>query len=706
MLARLAAIAKRLPERFGFQFVHGRRDRLGDVKSWLRDAMPEGRVGAPVSEPYAEHSTTALAIEILSCDSAAVGWELRRKGEEEPIEEHPVLDLFRSPNPFMLGEQLFTGTYVVDHLFGEAWWYFPDLIVGKEAGALERLESGGELWLIDPRRMEYRIKGGEIQWRLNQGNGELMTLDPEKLVQFKRFNPYDPFRGLSKMASIIAEVESDVAASRYNRAFFNDQNGVPTGLIIPSTPKQGGMSLPLDDAGRREFLRTFNDKHAKRRGIGMLPPGYSWIDMGISQRDMDYRGLREYSREEVLALWGVPPFLAGVLDKANYANAREQKEVYWQGTVTRFLKRYASVLTYDFLPKVGLGEYSLTPKWDTVKALLENLAEKTEVASKWFALGIPKKVINERLEMGWNEEDIADYSDGYLPLNLIPTGSIGDAFRNPPPPPDTEPGEEEIEEEEEERALVRTKDARETRRAATWKNLIVRSRDLEVAFDRVMRSHFKSIEQEALATIDSFKGWTARLTKNEEGLEVFDLAGADRKLVRRTKPHHAAALKRGGQTVLADIGIAINFDVNDPLVIAALTELSAKIKAVNRTVEAALRRSLTEGIAARETIDQLRDRVQQVTRVSLGRSRTIARTETGRAFNSGRNLSMKQAGITKHEWLSARDPDVRDSHFAVDGEVANIGEPFGNGLLFPQDPAGPPGEIINCRCVAVPVTTR
>ena len=55
---------------------------------------------------------------------------------------------------------------------------------------------------------------------------------------------------------------------------------------------------------------------------------------------------------------------------------------------------------------------------------------------------------------------------------------------------------------------------------------------------------------------------------------------------------------------------------------------------------------------------------------------------------------------------------VRDSHAAVgvDGQVRDIGDPFvlGDGvtLLYPLDPSGPPGDVINCRCVAIPVVAE
>ena len=59
------------------------------------------------------------------------------------------------------------------------------------------------------------------------------------------------------------------------------------------------------------------------------------------------------------------------------------------------------------------------------------------------------------------------------------------------------------------------------------------------------------------------------------------------------------------------------------------------------------------------------------------------------------------------QWLSARDEDVRESHVSEDGHVVKIGEPFPTtGLQFPSDPGGPPEEVINCRCVVLPVVKK
>jgi len=88
--------------------------------------------------------------------------------------------------------------------------------------------------------------------------------------------------------------------------------------------------------------------------------------------------------------------------------------------------------------------------------------------------------------------------------------------------------------------------------------------------------------------------------------------------------------------------------------------------------------------------------------LSPGRASRIARTETAAATNYGKMEGYKAANVKRIEWVSMDDGNVRDSH-DITGETIAVGETFSNGLQYPLDPAGPPEEVINCRCTALPV---
>jgi uncharacterized protein with gpF-like domain len=67
---------------------------------------------------------------------------------------------------------------------------------------------------------------------------------------------------------------------------------------------------------------------------------------------------------------------------------------------------------------------------------------------------------------------------------------------------------------------------------------------------------------------------------------------------------------------------------------------------------------------------------------------------------------MQDAGISKKQWLTSGNPNVREAHEEANGQVVGADESFevgGEQLRFPGDPDGSPENIINCHCVAIPV---
>lgn len=79
-----------------------------------------------------------------------------------------------------------------------------------------------------------------------------------------------------------------------------------------------------------------------------------------------------------------------------------------------------------------------------------------------------------------------------------------------------------------------------------------------------------------------------------------------------------------------------------------------------------------------------------------------ARTAMTAAQNAGRVEMLHRAqglGVKcRKRWMATLDSRTRDSHQEMDGEVVGVDDEFSNGLLYPGDPNGAPGEVYNCRC--------
>lgn len=124
---------------------------------------------------------------------------------------------------------------------------------------------------------------------------------------------------------------------------------------------------------------------------------------------------------------------------------------------------------------------------------------------------------------------------------------------------------------------------------------------------------------------------------------------------------------------------------------------------------------ISDGANLGESNQDIAVRVEQVLQVNgsenwPGRARVIAITETNRAYNSGQYagalLSEQEEGVPLlKEWsahMHGKGAErTRDTHRAADGQRRRLREPFDVGgfpLMYPGDPAGPPQEVISCRC--------
>lgn len=94
------------------------------------------------------------------------------------------------------------------------------------------------------------------------------------------------------------------------------------------------------------------------------------------------------------------------------------------------------------------------------------------------------------------------------------------------------------------------------------------------------------------------------------------------------------------------------------------------------------------------------------------RARTVARTETMAAVNGGvfraAVLDARERGdvAPAKVWLATEDTRTRPTHDQADGQRTLLESPFrvgGSDLMFPGDPRGAAGEVINCRCTMLPV---
>lgn len=736
---------------FRVKFLHGDGGAMGAyANQWLRGSEAGGRDAITLDAPYRQHAVINQAVSTVAADFASVEWAAYPatgtvRNQTTPIDEHEALTWFENPAPGMTRRDLLEASAIFFILNGEAWWNYPDVII-QPRGMMEsgRLASGG-LELLAPESVVWDTADATRPPILRDAKTR-QPIDLETLTLFRAFNPYG-MRGIGKIDPLRRDLRADLGAAAWNEWALADRNGMPNLVLKPPAAGTGGATGTPEkrEQVRERWESSFPNS---RRGIGVSPPGWDVQELGANRKDMEWSQMRSLVREMGLASVGLVPFLAGVLDKANYANAREQKFVYWRGTQTRMLSAFEDKINNDLLPKLGVKDIKLFPKWEMVRAAADDVQQKSETARTWFGLGISKKVINESLEMGWDPDDIEDYEQAYLPINFVPASMAGQTIYTPsndplvqdpnaPPAEQTPPAKPKAVVIRQAHLLklapapIVDERASEARRISHWRLHVVRLRVLETPVEALFRAWAESLENKVLDRVKSISGLhiveTARRSARAAGgvavldaIEVavnptvdsllLDLADATRALLGRMTPRIRAGLLAGGGDVAIDSGVEFTFNPNDFRIAAKLVEGQLRVRGITTTIREALREELSTGLGLGESASTIANRVMDVMGATKSRAVMIARTEMGIAYSNGRFVGMKQASITRHEWLSARDDRVRDDHApgtGDDGIAVDVGTPFPHsGLLYPLDPAGAPGQVINCRCTTIPVVTR
>jgi PBSX family phage portal protein len=167
----------------------------------------------------------------------------------------------------------------------------------------------------------------------------------------------------------------------------------------------------------------------------------------------------------------------------------------------------------------------------------------------------------------------------------------------------------------------------------------------------------------------------------------------------------------GGQAGLDNLGLRLDFDLKKPSMVGALKGRGEKItgditqKTLDDFTDALVSGFYEDGDGPLEVAKNIRDLFEET---YAHRAETIARTETGIAVSTVQHETYVENGVQLKRWEAFLDNKTRDAHAEADGQEVAMDEPFnvgGEELDHPLDESGSPENIINCRCVEIPVVT-
>lgn len=620
---------------------------------------------------------------------------------------HPVRRMFERPNPYFSTGEFMQWLYTMLNLRGEFFIAYDD-----------PMRPTRMYQYTDPLNwQDVQDEGELVGWVYRRGAIEKRWL-PEEIINHRLIDPSRPYRGQPPLRAALVPFETEQGASELTRDVVR-RGGEKAMLFEPTadtTPEQREQ-LIADLRGRRTNNRVGRDI--------ILPGVLKPVDPKFVEDELDMLRVAELQPKKIAAVYGIPLSLMGYEDVDKYATFEGRKRMFYEDTMIPMANGIESAFDRAFNESGLRSAYRVYVRfdWSAVDALQDKLGDKFRDAGQAHKDGLPWSVLNDRFELGLDTSKIPGADTVLVSSTQIPIDALLDEWADGGPEPMQDP---------EANAPPAEDDPAEDDPAARGlTNAIIRKRARNVR-DMVQRN-MRILRAEQ----DMAKEWRAALqpliAKAQRAVaKVGDDPGAvesalspvfkglgDKLGNLATKYHRAAALE-GEESIVELVEGKMDNAQREAYRKAHQwrPEVSALIKArhnrvvgmsddIFRDVVAACERAVIDGEELAEVQHVVRRRFHSAPG-GINRATTIARTEVGTAYNTARFAEVKGQGFKRHQWLTnadelVRGPEDEYNHQQCHEQIVKVGEQFPNGLTYPQEDGGDAGNVINCRCLTIPV---
>ena len=375
-----------------------------------------------VKEGYENNAIAYRCINEISQGAAGVRLKLMRG--KNTIEDHPILDLLDRPSPTKGYVELFESLYSFLLLSGNSY-----LISTGNDGSPPQ-----EMYCLRPDRVkiipgqmslplgyQYTVNGKVVtEYEVNQSTGA----SPVK--HFKLFHPKHDHLGLSPLVSAATNLDSHNLTNRHNVALL--QNGArPSGAVIFKPKDESGSSVQLSDSQRAQIISDMESRFSGSSNAGrpmLLEGDFTFQQMGLSPKDMDFSVLKKMSAIDIALCFGVPAQLVGIPDAQTYNNMPEARLALYEETIIPILRRIQSDLNEWLTPQFA-DDLKLEYDIDSIPAMAESRKRVFESVVQGVNAGILTR--NEaRAKLGI--DPIKGGDTLFVPATFMPIDLMGQSI--------------------------------------------------------------------------------------------------------------------------------------------------------------------------------------------------------------------------------------------------------------------------------------
>lgn len=343
-----------------------------------------------------------VAIKKNARTAASVPWKIGRvssSGEFQELESaHPAREIWERPNTLGGTKTLIHRGLLHYQQHGNALW------------AITRYDDGtpSELWELHPEQTrptpskeEGKVLDG---YRFTRADGSYRDIVPEDVLHIQDPDPDSIYWGLSPLKAAGRAVDADNSAAEAQKK-GTDNMFAPSAIISPKSEadltKGAGAMMSKDRAMAER--KVFNRQYVGAENAGKVLWAPESVDihmLGRTPKEMQFKDSRRLTREEILPAWEVPPPLVGLLENANYSNAREMRRTWWEDRLLGLIEDMADGFNAFFYREFPGERIEVRPDVSRIPALQVSFRERAETAEVLQRLGWSDDEIEQRLQLG------------------------------------------------------------------------------------------------------------------------------------------------------------------------------------------------------------------------------------------------------------------------------------------------------------------
>jgi HK97 family phage portal protein len=259
-------------------------------------------------------------------------WDESEESGKDLDTTSPYAKLLANPCPWMDPFSFWNWTASTIEIYGETYWIKERNKTGRIVGFTP----------MHPALTQIKRKNtGDLEYRFMGIQSDPYSIIENDVVAFRSFNPDGYMRGMSRLEPLRATLMSEDSSRRASQSFFANM-GRPS--VVLSTDKILGPD------GRDRVRQGWQSQHSGSSNVGkvaVFEDGIAVTPVQLTAEEMQYIQCRKLNREEVAAVYDIPPTAIHILDKATYSNITEQMRSVYRDSMAPRIEFIESVIDYS-----------------------------------------------------------------------------------------------------------------------------------------------------------------------------------------------------------------------------------------------------------------------------------------------------------------------------------------------------------------------